>query len=316
MALGLDPEALLHERFDTAEISLGGRRIDLARTRSEKYPRPGALPDVEPAGIETDLGRRDFTINAMAVPLADPDTLLDPFNGVADLERRVLRALHPKSFRDDPTRAIRAARYAARLGFDLDHRTANLLPAVELGNLSPRRLGTEIDLASNEATGLEALRLASAWGLLKLGEADLDLAAKAFDLLDSELWTGFCSRAEVTGVLLTDQQTGRRDALIEFPGSPSLACTAAERSNRPELLLARAAGAEWLDRWLSEWRGVNPAISGDDLLEAGIPRGEAIGAGLDAARTAALDQDIGDRDEQLRIAVAAATAFSTAEKGG
>ena len=107
-----------HERFGTATVHLGGRGIDLARTRTERYPEPGALPEVEPAGIEADLSRRDFTVNAMALPLAEPGALLDPFGGAADLRSGTLRVLHDASFADDPTRAIRAARYASRLDLD------------------------------------------------------------------------------------------------------------------------------------------------------------------------------------------------------
>jgi len=115
-----------HERFLTASVTLAGatggvRRIDVATARSERYDRPGALPHVLPAGIEDDLGRRDFTVNAMAVELASGAfELLDPLGGTADLRRRRLRVLHPLSFVEDPTRLVRAARYGARLGLAPD----------------------------------------------------------------------------------------------------------------------------------------------------------------------------------------------------
>ncbi|MBK5116477.1 MAG: CCA tRNA nucleotidyltransferase, partial [Thermoleophilia bacterium] len=116
----LSLEACSHERFGTASLQIGGRQVDLARTRRESYSRPGALPDVAPAPIRTDLARRDFTVNAMAVPLQGEPELLDPYDGFVDLGARVLRVIHPGSFRDDPTRALRAARYAVRLGFALE----------------------------------------------------------------------------------------------------------------------------------------------------------------------------------------------------
>ena len=77
----LGAEASGHERFGTASLELGGRRIDLARTRRESYPAPGALPEVAPASIRIDLARRDFTINAMAVPLRGEAELIDPYDG-------------------------------------------------------------------------------------------------------------------------------------------------------------------------------------------------------------------------------------------
>ncbi|MCY3919963.1 MAG: hypothetical protein OXG38_09180, partial [Chloroflexi bacterium] len=106
-----------HDRFGTATLRLGGVRIDLARTRRERYPRPGALPVVRSATIGEDLARRDFSVNAIALGLCGPRraALLDPFGGRRDLERGLIRALHDRSFRDDPTRVIRACRYAARI---------------------------------------------------------------------------------------------------------------------------------------------------------------------------------------------------------
>lgn len=73
-----------------------------------------------------------------------------------------------------------------------------------------------------------------------------------------------------------------------------------------ELLLARALGAEWLDRYASEWRGVGLEIGGADLMAAGVPEGPAVGRGLDAALSAKLDGEAGGRDQELRVALEAA----------
>jgi hypothetical protein len=80
----------------------------------------------------------------------------------------------------------------------------------------------------------------------------------------------------------------------------------AGRMSGVELVLARATGAEWLDRWMNDWRGVRPEITGDDLLRAGIPSGEAIGAGLRAALEARLNAGLTGRDAQLEVAISAA----------
>ncbi|MGE5345293.1 MAG: hypothetical protein ACM3JH_04995 [Acidithiobacillales bacterium] len=114
-----------HRCFGTASLETpGGLRVDLAATRTESYPRPAALPVVAAgASIGEDLGRRDFTIHAMARRLAASGAagpLLDPFGGKEDVVRRVVRLLHARSLADDPTRALRAVRYAARLGFRVD----------------------------------------------------------------------------------------------------------------------------------------------------------------------------------------------------
>ncbi len=115
-----------HDRFDTASAELGdGTRVDLARTRSERYSSAGSLPEVQPSPIEIDLQRRDFSINAAAIALSGPDAgrLLDPLGAQADVRSRRIRALHSDSFRDDPTRLIRAARYAARIGGAIERST-------------------------------------------------------------------------------------------------------------------------------------------------------------------------------------------------
>jgi tRNA nucleotidyltransferase (CCA-adding enzyme) len=101
------------------------REVDLSTARTEFYEFPAALPEVEASKLEQDLLRRDFTINALAV-CVNPDRfgdLTDHFNGLQDLERKIVRILHPFSFIEDPTRMVRAARFAGRLGFHLDAKT-------------------------------------------------------------------------------------------------------------------------------------------------------------------------------------------------
>src|SRR5512138_3350021 len=98
------------DRFGTAKLILPGRDpIDLATTRTETYARPGALPDVTRGTIATDLVRRDFTINALALRLdgEQPGALIDLHGGENDLRAGVLRVLHARSFHDDPTRLFR-----------------------------------------------------------------------------------------------------------------------------------------------------------------------------------------------------------------
>lgn len=111
-----------HGTFGTVELVLDGVRIDLAQSRKEYYPAPAENPWVEPGCLEDDLVRRDFTINAMALVLGDGGSvpeLLDLHGGQRDLAARQLNFLHARSVKDDPTRVVRAARYAARLDFSL-----------------------------------------------------------------------------------------------------------------------------------------------------------------------------------------------------
>ncbi|HEY7364199.1 MAG TPA: hypothetical protein VIE37_08855 [Methylomirabilota bacterium] len=163
-----------HARFLTASVMSGGLgRIDFATARSERYERPGALPRVMPSTITQDLGRRDFTVNALAVELAaDGWDLLDPYGGRGDLADRRLRVLHPLSFVEDPTRIFRAARYATRLGLTLDAWTvraqARALRLGPYGALSGQRLVAELELILGEEQPAEILRRLGGAGSFRL----------------------------------------------------------------------------------------------------------------------------------------------------
>ena len=132
-------------------------RFDLARARRERYAHPGALPDVEPASIDEDLRRRDFTVNALALALGGPrrGELVAAPRALDDLAAGTLRVLHDASFRDDPTRLLRLARYGGRLGFSPDERTARLAREAigdgALATVSGGRQGAELRLAGAEA---------------------------------------------------------------------------------------------------------------------------------------------------------------------
>ena len=123
-ALGrLRPEALFPKsKFNTCTVNVEGEYLDLAQARTETYSTPGALPNITPTdSIKDDLRRRDFSINALALSLNRDDygSVVDIFDGRADLERGVIRVLHDASFTDDPTRALRAARFSVELGFGI-----------------------------------------------------------------------------------------------------------------------------------------------------------------------------------------------------
>src|SRR5262249_11114056 len=156
--------------------------------RTETYSHPGALPTIWPAeDIETDLARRDFTINAIAVPLGEvPVRLIDPSSGQADLAAGVLRVLHPRSFVDDPTRAIRAARYAARFDFEPEPETAALLREADLESVSNERRWSELSRLAAEASAPRGFQLLAEWGLLELREGGVGLAEAVARVLAEE----------------------------------------------------------------------------------------------------------------------------------
>jgi len=120
----------IHPSFGTIKVELQGQKIDFASTRSESYPKKGHLPQVSEIGcsLEKDILRRDFTINSLALSLNQDGfaNLIDFVDGFEDLKAKKIRVLHEKSFIDDPTRIIRALKYSARLGFELEEKTLEL----------------------------------------------------------------------------------------------------------------------------------------------------------------------------------------------
>ena len=182
-----------HTSFGTAELELDGLLLDLASARREAYPSPGANPVVSAGDLESDLDRRDFSVNAMALVLGQTSLeagLVAPHGGLSDLELRQLVFLHPGSVTDDPTRVVRAARYATRLGFTLglDAQTQVVStvqawpwpwrqgdqPASAPPALSTR-LRMELELLFEKEHWSDALQCLEDWG--------------AFPLLDSRLQT-------------------------------------------------------------------------------------------------------------------------------
>jgi tRNA nucleotidyltransferase (CCA-adding enzyme) len=183
-----------HEKFGTAVVvahdAAGGRqRVDVASTRSESYAYPAALPKVEHAGIRSDLARRDFTINAMAVSLK-PETygdLLDYYGGMTDLAARRIVVLHNLSFIEDPTRVLRAIRYENRYGLRMDEHTFNLARACcamdLVGDLSSARLRDELIALLEEERVDFSLRRTEELGLTPSIHGRLRAGATTRDLV-------------------------------------------------------------------------------------------------------------------------------------
>lgn len=249
----------VYRAFGTATIegaSIG--RVDVATARREHYAEPGALPTVTTrASIVEDLRRRDFTVNAMAVSLSAHTfgDMLDPSGGHRDLRHRTVRALHPLSFVEDPTRIFRAVRYAVRLGFSLDRDTKRLLTTAagmgEYPALSGQRLLAEIDLIAAEARPhrtLIALGRAGAFRLLdasyrfspsvaKRLEEIGDLFGRYGGSLDALSWRGLALLA-VTGHR-PDEEAERIFRRLSLSGEPLSRLLAARREG-PALAEAAA----------------------------------------------------------------------------
>jgi tRNA nucleotidyltransferase (CCA-adding enzyme) len=144
--------------------------IDFAVARGERYEYPTALPTTYPADLNTDLARRDFTINTLALRLIDDDVyeLIDLHNGVQDLRAGLLRVLHDVSFIDDPTRMLRGARFEHRFGFTFEPHTLTLLTQAlpMLTRITGERVRSELALLLLESQPESALLMQDARGVL------------------------------------------------------------------------------------------------------------------------------------------------------
>ena len=335
LAKALGGEVASVSQFGTAKLRVSGFEADLATARQETYAFSGALPDVMPATIEEDQARRDFTVNTLAADLS-PDafgTLLDLHGGADDLQQGTLRVLHDRSFQDDPTRLLRAARYETRLGLHMARETeaAARRDAERLKHVSGDRVRHELERIFEEAQPE-----------LPLARAD-DLVL--FQTLVSTLeWAPELSRAaqaireaghETTpllylALLSVPLAKGNSEALVARLNAPvpwaevirdthtlrvRLPSLATEKI-LPSAVYARLSGltTESILAWsalapdqtirglllsfLMKWQSVKPHLTGDDLLALGVPQGPQIGELLQELLNARLDDVVVTRDDE------------------
>jgi tRNA nucleotidyltransferase (CCA-adding enzyme) len=339
----LGGDVVPHERFGTATVRAGALQFDVAATRAETYPEPGALPVVRPASLAEDLGRRDFAINAMAAALQGDELghLHDPHNGCGDLGGRIVRILHDRSFIDDPTRLLRAVRYEVRLDFRMDEPTEELAREAArraaLGTVSGARIRDELlDLLGEHAAPRGVERLAQL-GLLEsispslegnqelvasaklgAGETGADPALTALAALvgpepDADWVDSLALRADERDAVLRAARKAPQLARVVRSDLPDSAIHALLHCEHPETLaltLAYGAPGGPILRYLADLQGVRLAITGRDLVEAGIPESPAVGRALEETLRKKLDGELEGRDEELRYALEVARSTS------
>lgn len=275
----------VHERFGTATVEAPGAVFDLVSARRERYERPGALPLVElGAPLRDDLARRDFTVNAIALHLVDGDLVAHP-GALDDLRAGRLRVLHERSFLDDPTRLLRLARYAARLGFepepDTDALAAQAVASGAVETVTGSRLGAELRLLLREPQP-DALVALDRHGLGRavlgpLFAVEPALITRAIDLSPPD------ARADLAALAATLTGAGERTAPAAPAGAGDLATrldrlefTAGERgivaaavAGAPRLRDALAAARDDADLWRALRRAPPEAVAVAGALAGG-----------------------------------------------
>jgi tRNA nucleotidyltransferase (CCA-adding enzyme) len=325
-----------HPRFGTASLKGEGFHLDFAQARAETYERPGALPRVQPAGLQDDLARRDFSINAMALRLTgDREDLVDPHGGRRDIEAKLVRVLHERSFQDDATRILRALRYEGRLGFRLEQHTKAWLcrDLSYIASISGARVRHELERIAIEPRAAAILARGEALGALGATHAALRFAPVA-DAVERAVQRAMPHRMEVGFALLlagaSEGQrhdaigrlalTGAQDAAVRgVVGLQGIATNLGEEGLPPSevvrllegrpvaaieafaLLREGSPAGERARQYLDEWRRVRPRLDGHDLAALGVEPGPPVGTLLRLLRDARLDGRTRDRDAEERL---------------
>jgi tRNA nucleotidyltransferase/poly(A) polymerase len=194
-----------HAEFGTATISKNSHRVDLASARAEKYPAPAHLPHVYPSTIVEDLNRRDFTINAIAMSISKENfgEIFDPFEGMNDIKKKLIRILHRNSFIDDPTRIFRALRYKNRFGFKIEEDSERLMrEAIDDGmisRLSGQRILNELELIFKEDNYQRTVEDLAHYGVFPIKRNEIKMLPSS----NSQAFYFFVSRLSKNTVPLT-----------------------------------------------------------------------------------------------------------------
>jgi tRNA nucleotidyltransferase (CCA-adding enzyme) len=338
MAKDSQAKLTVHSRFGTAKLNYPGFSLDLATARSETYSNPGALPTVKPGSLKDDLIRRDFSINAMALHL-NPQRfgeLIDLYHGKDDLQRVLIRILHPKSFIDDATRILRAIRYEQRLGFKLEAETEKLLrhDVAMLDTISGDRTRHELELILKEDEPERAIRRAEELGVLSQLHPSLKGNVRLSKMFAKARQIGKLTSLSTIYLCLliynlTEKANEQFISRLNFSKSPSqpmrqtlqlkaqlhnLTNPKLKPSDIYQLLHGYSAPAiqanalaaespiasQHLHLYLTKLRSVKPILNGEDLKKMGIPAGPKIGEVLSALHKAKLNGEVGTRKDEER----------------
>lgn len=320
----------VHKKFSTATLAFPSFAFDFITARSETYAHPAALPDISPGTLADDLRRRDFTINTLAICLNRPrfGELRDDLGGLEDLQRGLVRVLHPRSFVDDPTRLFRAVRYAVRFGFEIAPETLALIPEGRkyIEQLSGERIRHELDLILDEPNAAQMLAMLEELGLLEAvaprWPALKAKSAKWFDSIPlTELGLDFDRRAFRYILWLMDSPAAMLQELaarLSFTADLSRAVLAASALREDLADLAESSPSRWTTRlekvpplavyavslaadesaraaltsYLARWRHVQPKTTGETLKARGVPPGPSYKKILTRLRAAWLDGEV------------------------
>ena len=326
-----------HPRFNTATLQWNKWSIDLATARSETYAKPGALPSVKPGSLSNDLSRRDFTINTMAIELIPIryGELIDRYGGRNDLEHKLIRVLHKKSFIDDATRIWRGLRYEQRLDFQLETNTLQLLKRdiPMLDTISGDRIRHELELILKEKYPEKVLRRAeelnalhrlhpalkgNGWLAEKFEQArqlsypnlppvSLYLALLAYPLTNEESEQVISRLRLPKSLAQTLRDTISLKTKLESLANPELTPSSVYyllHDCSPPAITANSLACDSpvarqnITLFLNKLRYIKPALNGNDLVRMGIAPGPQMKELLQLLHKARLDGKVTTKQDE------------------
>jgi tRNA nucleotidyltransferase (CCA-adding enzyme) len=332
---------LAHHRFGTAKLRYENFTLDLATARKETYARPGALPVITPGTLKDDLIRRDFSINAMAISLAANDygELVDPYQGKNDLEHRLIRILHPRSFSDDATRILRGVCYEQRLGFEFEAQTVRLLKRdiPMLDTISGDRIRHELEHIFEEnqpelvinrlgdlgvlarinpslkGDGWIAEKFDKARTLKRLAQLpSLYFCLLVYSFSENEI-EQFLARlntpAKLSRAMRDTLRLKTKLSLLDKPSLKSseiyyLLCEYESLSIQANATATESSAAQrYLQLFLTKLRYVRTSLNGEELKRLGISVGPEMGKILQILHKAKLDGEVRTRADEKRLAL-------------
>ncbi len=330
-----------HTKFGTAKwflpenLKTDHDTLDLISARSETYKHPAALPTVKLGSLIDDLRRRDFTINALAVRLDGSHfgELRDDLNGMDDLQKGMVRVLHPRSFIDDPTRMYRAVRYEGRYGFKIAEDTLALIPEARpfVEKLSAQRIRHELDLILEEPNAVSMLKRLDELDLLSVihpALAKFNQSSLVTVKSDEAVLQNRNSRWILWLMHLSDQEIEFINKRLHFPADLLKILHSATSLNanltavvglKPsqvveflegysikalEVLSSAVRDEEIrniLTKYLSDWWHIKPKTTGHDLKKRDIPPGPKYTEILRRLRAAWLDGEVKSEEEEKTL---------------
>lgn len=333
-------KVITHPSFNTAKLRWNKWSVDIATARSETYERPGALPRVKPDSLASDLFRRDFTINAMAIELIPSryGQLIDLYRGRDDLKHKLIRILHERSFVDDATRIWRGLRYEQRLDFHLEPDTLKLLERdiSMLDTISGDRIRHELDLVLKEEFPEKALRRAEelkvllklhlslkgdSWLADKFGQArktsfpnlpsvGLYVALLVYRLNNEEN-EQLISRLRLPKSLAqtlrdTNNLKAKLQSLADPKLAPSIIYSLLDGYSSTAIIANSLASDSPMARqhtllFLNKLRYVKSSLTGDNLRKMGISPGPWIKEILQLLHEARLDEKVTSKQKEVKL---------------